>query len=228
MLSSMRRENMTRVLIVDDHEVVLEGLQTALSAMPAVEIVGLAADGAEALQLARRTVPELALVDFRLPDMPGDRLCARLLQTLPSLRVVMLTTYVSEDIVRRTLDAGACRFVTKAAGLDELRRAIDSVLVGDPIPTGGSATVVAHLQQLANEQSSATLTSRQERVLELAAAGMTYAEIGQRLFISESTVRFHIQALKTKLGARTKTQLIATAIRAALIDPVGTGELAPA
>jgi DNA-binding NarL/FixJ family response regulator len=215
---------MTRVLVVDDHEIVREGLHNVLSAMPELEIVGLAADGAEALQLARRTVPELAIIDFRLPDMPGDRVCARLRQILPSLRIVMLTTYVSEDIVRRTLDAGACRFVTKAAGLGELRHAIRSVMIGEPTPIGGSATVVAHLQRVANEQASAILTSRQERVLELVAAGLTYSEIGERLFISESTVRFHMQALKAKLGARTKTQLIATAIRTALIDPVGAGE----
>jgi DNA-binding NarL/FixJ family response regulator len=217
---------MTRVLVVDDHEVVREGLHTALSGMPEIEIVGFAADGAEALQLARRTVPELAIIDFRLPDMPGDRVCARLRQILPSLRVVMLTTYVSEDIVRRTLDAGACRFVAKAAGLGELRHAIQSAVSGEPIPAGGSASVVAHLQRVANEQGSAVLTSRQERVLELVAAGLTYAEIGERLFISESTVRFHMQALKAKLQVRTKTQLIATAIRSALIDPVGVAELA--
>jgi DNA-binding NarL/FixJ family response regulator len=209
------------VLVVDDHEVVRRGLQTALAAMPDVEVVGTAADGFEALQLARRSVPEIAVIDFRLPDMPGDELCAKLLALLPSIQVVVLTTYVGEDIVRRAISAGAGRFVTKASGLQELRAAIESILRGEPRPAGGGAAIAAHLQKVTAEQSAATLTPRQERVLELAAAGLTYAEIGERLIISESTVRFHIQALKTKLGAKTKTELIATSIRLALIDPVG-------
>jgi DNA-binding NarL/FixJ family response regulator len=213
---------LARLLVVDDHEVVREGLQAALSAMSLIEFVGAAGTAAEALQLARRTTPEIVVADFRLPDMPGDELCARLVALLPSVKVVMLTTYVNEDIVRRVIAAGASRFVTKASGLSELRLAIESVLRGDPTPAGSGGAIVEHLRRVVADQTTTTLTARQERVLELAAAGLTYAQIAERLIISESTVRFHIQALKTKLGARTKTELITTAIRLALIDPVGS------
>jgi DNA-binding NarL/FixJ family response regulator len=213
---------LARLLVIDDHEVVREGLQAALSAMPSVELVGAAATGAEGLQLARRTIPEIVVADFRLPDMPGDELCARLVALLPSVAVVMLTTYASEDIVRRVVASGASRFVTKASGLSELRRAIESVLRGEPRPAGGGAAIVERLERVVADPAMATLTARQEGVLELAAAGLTYGQIAERLIISESTVRFHIQALKTKLGTKTKTELITTAIRLALIDPVGS------
>jgi DNA-binding NarL/FixJ family response regulator len=212
---------MTRVLIVDDHEVVREGLQVALSSMSEVDVVGTAGNGAEALQVAKRTAPEIAVVDLRLPDMPGDELCVQLRRVFPSVQVVIFTTYLSEDIARRAFKAGAARFVAKSSGLSELRDAIGSIIRGEPVASGGGEAVVNALRARVSEQAPLVLTPRQTRVLELAADGLTYQEIAARLYISESTVRFHMQTLKAKLGARTKTELITKAIRSALIDPSG-------
>jgi DNA-binding NarL/FixJ family response regulator len=132
----------------------------------------------------------------------------------------MLTTYLSEDVVRRSLDAGAAGFVTKAAGLDELRDALGKLGDDTAVFDGGASAIVQRLHNANAEQTPRRpLTPQQERVLELAAHGLTYGEISGRLHISESTVRFHIQSLKERLGVRTKTELIATAIRAALISP---------
>src|SRR3954468_7372581 len=113
-----------RIMIVDDHQGVREGVRVVLSADPPIEVVAEAATGKEALRCVRRTLPDLALVDLRLPDMRGEELARELVRDCPSTRVIILTTYLSEETVRGALDAGAVGYVTKAAGLPELRAAI--------------------------------------------------------------------------------------------------------
>lgn len=212
-----------RILIVDDHEVVREGLQASLSADPRLEVVGTAGSAREALDVARRTLPDIAVVDLRLPDLSGDDLTRELRSRFPSTAVIILTTYLSEETVRGALDAGAVGYVTKAAGLPELRAAIERVMEDGSRPDATSVPhIVKQLHELvAGRMNEAMPTPQQERVLELAAQGMTNQEIGARLFISESTVRFHVQKLKAKFAARTKTELIAKAIRTGYIAPAG-------
>lgn len=210
-----------RLLIVDDHEVVREGLASALAADERFEIVGTAATGKAALERARQTLPDIALVDLRLPDMRGEDLTRQIRERFPSTAVIVLTTYLGEGTVRAALEAGAAAYVTKAAGLPELRAAIERV-VEEPTAVDGTAApqIVKQLHSLvAARMDDAIPTPRQEAVLELAAQGMTNGEIGARLFISESTVRFHVQKLKEKFSARTKTELIAKAIRTGFIAP---------
>lgn len=210
-----------RLLIVDDHEVVREGLATALAADERFEIAGTAATGKEALQRARQTLPDIALVDLRLPDMRGEDLTREIRAHFPSTAVIVLTTYLGEGTVRAALEAGAAAYVTKAAGLPELRAAIERV-IDEPGAVDGTAApqIVKQLHALvASRMDDAIPTPRQEAVLELASQGLTNGEIGDRLFISESTVRFHVQKLKEKFSARTKTELIAKAIRTGFIAP---------
>ncbi|MCW2985371.1 MAG: response regulator transcription factor [Conexibacter sp.] len=212
-----------RILIVDDHEVVREGLKASLSADPRLEVVGTSATAADALALARRTLPDIAVVDLRLPDMTGEDLTRALRERFPSTAVIILTTYLSEETVRSCLQAGAAAYVTKAAGLPELRAAIDRVMAGTVQQDANAGPqIVKQLHELvAGRMLEAMPTPQQERVLELAAQGLTNHEIGARLFISESTVRFHVQKLKAKFAARTKTELIAKAIRTGFIAPAG-------
>ena len=214
MESSPEARRRFRVLVVDDHEVVREGLIAALPAH-GYEVVGAAATAADALSLARSSRPDVALVDLRLPDLSGDDLCRRLCDEVPGLAVIMLTTYLSEETVRRALHSGAAAYVTKAAGLpellDALERTTSATAQADP---GNASQIVRDLHELtARRMEAVPLTPQQESVLELAAQGMTNEEIGRRLFITESTVRFHLQKLKATFGARSKTDLIARAIR---------------
>jgi DNA-binding NarL/FixJ family response regulator len=211
-----------RLCIVDDHEIVREGLRRVLVDDPEldIDVVGEAGSGAAALDGLRAWAPDVILVDYRLPDTTGDVLCERIRLQSPSTAVVVLTTYLSEDVVQRCLDAGAVGFVTKASGLDELRAVLRAVAVGEAPPRPSSSAVVRRAAQAEGDSGIArSITPQQERVLELVATGCTYSEIGKRLHVSESTVRFHIQRLKEKLGARTTNELIASAIRNALIDP---------
>jgi DNA-binding NarL/FixJ family response regulator len=172
-----------RIIIVDDHEIVREGLLATLAASPELNVVGAAATGRAAVELARRVTPEVALVDLRLPDMSGNDVCRELVRVVPSMAVIILSTYLSEEAVR-------------------------------------SALSVKQLHELvAEREGGMRATPQQERVLELAAQGLTNRQVGERLFISESTVRFHIQKLKESTCARTRTELIAKAIRAGMIAP---------
>ena len=215
-----------RVMIVDDHQIVREGVRATLSSDPRIEVVGEAATGKEALRCVRQKLPDLALVDLRLPDMRGEDLCRELVRDFPDTSVIILTTYLSEETVRGALDAGAVAYVTKAAGLRELMSAIERVMDGDVAPgVSAGPQIVKQLHSVVSDRMSGAMpTPQQERVLELAAQGFTNQEIGSRLFISESTVRFHVQKLKAKFAARTKTELIAKAIRTGFIAPAGEAD----
>jgi DNA-binding NarL/FixJ family response regulator len=208
-----------RILIVDDHEVVREGLVAAFAGEPNHEIVAVAATAADAIQQAKRRLPDVSLIDLRLPDMSGIALCRDMRQRFPSMALVMLTSYLSEDVVRDAVHAGVAGYVTKAAGLTELRRVLEQIEVNPAErKAAGASQIVDQLHRIANANADGARPSpQQQRVLELAAEGLTNDEIGARLFISESTVRFHLQKLKAKLGARSKTQLIARAIRKGLV-----------
>lgn len=209
-----------RLLIVDDHEVVREGLMAVLAPDERFDVVAAAASGAEALAGLDAVRPDVAVVDLRLPDMPGDRLCRLVRERRPATQVVVLSSYVSEDTVRAAMDAGACAYVAKAAGLFELRQVLGRAVDGED----GEPQIVEQLHRLLVRREDETRTTpQQERVLELAAEGYTYHEIGDRLCISESTVRFHMQKLKAKFGARTKTDLIAKAIRTGILAPAAEG-----
>jgi DNA-binding NarL/FixJ family response regulator len=215
-----------RLLIVDDHEIVREGLQSTLAADERLEIVGAVSSGQAAIERARQTVPDIALVDLRLPDMRGEELTGELRTRFPSIAVIILSTYLSEETIRASLEAGATAYVTKAAGLSELRAAIDRVMANKqaPGPLVGPQIAKQLHEAVTRRMEGDVPTPQQERVLELAAQGFTNQEIGERLFISESTVRFHVQKLKEKFSARSKTELIAKAIRTGFIAPAGEAD----
>jgi DNA-binding NarL/FixJ family response regulator len=217
-----------RIMIVDDHEIVREGVRASLSRTPGIEVVAEASTGREALRCVRQKLPDIALVDLRLPDMRGEDLTRELSRDFPGTRVIILSTYLSEETVRGALQAGASAYVTKSAGLEELLAAIARVGAGYGARGPGTGPqIVKQLHALVTERMSGTTpTPQQERVLELAAQGFTNHEIGDRLFISESTVRFHVQKLKAKFEARTKTELIAKAIRTGFIAPAREADTA--
>jgi DNA-binding NarL/FixJ family response regulator len=211
-----------RIMIVDDHELVREGLAVTLAADPTLHVVGSVGSGREALGLTRRTLPEAAVIDLRLPDRSGDELCRELLKIIPNLAVIMLSTYLSEDAIRKSLNAGAAAYVTKSAGVTKLREVIGEIRAGNRSGIQDVPLIVKQLDELVtSREGGVRATPQQERVLELAAEGLTNREIGERLFISESTVRFHIQKLKATTEARNRTELMAKAIRFGMIAPAG-------
>ncbi len=206
-------------MIVDDHEVVTEGLTAALGRDERFEVVGVAHTGAEARLLARRTLPDVVILDMHLPDMPGDDVCRQLRTVLPSVSIIALSAYLSEAAVRSAMEAGVWAYVTKAAGLPELRANLDRLWSQQREPEHRTVPgIVKYLETLVRERSEDQApTPQQARVLELLARGLTYRKIAEELMISESTVRFHIQKLKVKLGTNSKTELVVQCIRMGII-----------
>ncbi len=185
---------------------------------PSVDVIAEVASGAEALTVQTHQRPDLFLVDYRLPDTTGDRLCQALTEARPGTSVVVVSTSSAEDVINRCLRAGAAAYVTKGSGLQELRAVLGSVL-------DGQVGVVCRdsLQGSAERPFAGPggkgLTQHQVRVLELVAEGLTYGQIARRLHISESTVRFHVNGIKERVGVRTTPELIVTALREGFIDP---------
>jgi DNA-binding NarL/FixJ family response regulator len=208
-------------MIVDDHDLVRHGIRSVLASDSRVRVVAEASTGELALRHAAAARFDLVLVDLRLPDMRGEDVVRGIRKVSPGTAIIVVSAYLSEDTVRGALDAGAVGYVTKTAGLTELRTVVDRVVRGERASIAATGhQIVERLHSLSIEANGqASLTPQQERVLELVAAGWTYQEVGSRLFITESTVRFHVQKMKQKFAARTKTELIATAIRRGAIAP---------
>jgi len=208
-----RTSEVCHLMIVDDHEIVRTGLIAAFDAEPGIEVVGSAESGTKALEEVERVKPDIAIVDYRLPDIGGPELCRRLRALEPELKIIVLSTYLSEDVVHSVLGAGADAFVSKAAGVSELKKEVRAFASGTE-RTESAQRTVARMQRIVNDSlGGEAATPQQVSVVRLAALGLTNREIGAKLFITESTVRFHLQSLKTRLGARNKVELVARAIQ---------------
>ena len=213
----------TRVFVVDDHEVVRIGLRTLLELESDMTVVGEAADGPTALRDAPRLAPDVVLMDIRLGVMDGIETCRALKSALPEVRVLMLTSFGTQEAVLGALMAGASGFLLKNAGHEELLRGIRAVAAGgsllDPAVT---RAVTDRLVQLATEGEHPllrTLSAREREVLVLVARGDTNREIADRLVISETTARNHVSHILEKLGVRRRAEAAVLAAQIGLGTP---------
>jgi DNA-binding NarL/FixJ family response regulator len=205
-----------RVLIADDQRVVREGLALVLGLLPDVEVAGSASDGDEAVAMAADLVPDVVLMDLRMPRCDGVEAIRQLRERVPETKVVVLTTYADDRSVLDALRAGARGYLTKDAGGAEIRHALRQVLdnhavidpavqhhVVDAIVTGSPARGQRPFALL-----PAGLTRREAQVLSLIAAGMSNSEIAAELAVSEGTVKSHINHLLAKIDARDRAQAV--------------------
>jgi DNA-binding NarL/FixJ family response regulator len=206
-------EGKIRCLIADDHPAVLEAVAEFL-VESGIEVVGRAVDGEEALAHIERLRPDIALVDVRMPRLSGIELTRRARSSTPGTAVLLYTGYGDRALLSEGLDAGVAGFVLKEAPIDDLLRAIRAVAGGgtyvDPVLAGtlaGSPTGAKRPE----------LTVRERDILRLLADGLSNEEIGNALFISPETVRTHVRKAMAKLGADTRTQAVARALRDQLI-----------
>jgi DNA-binding NarL/FixJ family response regulator len=202
-----------RVLIADDQSIVRAGLATILAEQPDIDVVGQAADGREAVALARRLRPDVCLLDIRMPGLDGIE-ATRLLAgpgVEEPIAVVVITTFDTDEYVHGALKAGARGFLLKGASPDQLVQAIRAAVKGDAlIDPGVTARLLAGFASRAAAVPAEPLdplTEREEAVLLAVARGRTNAEIAQELHISMSTAKFHLAGLMTKLGARNRVEL---------------------
>jgi DNA-binding NarL/FixJ family response regulator len=213
-----------RVLIADDQRVVREGLALVLGLLPEVEVVGSASDGDEAVALAAELLPDIVLMDLRMPRCDGVEATRLLRERVPQAKVVVLTTYTDDRSVMDALRAGARGYLTKDAGGAEIRQALrqvaDNHAVLDPAVQHHVVDAIAALPpaQAGRPPSPlpAGLTPREAEVLSLIAAGMSNREIAAQLLVSEGTVKSHVNHLLAKIGARDRAQAVAYAFQRGL------------
>jgi DNA-binding NarL/FixJ family response regulator len=199
-------------LIVDDHEVVREGLRLSLSRAPHIRVVGEASDGATAVALAERRKPDVVIMDVRMPGMDGLEATKILTEKVPETAVLIFTAYSERSLLGRGLESGAKGYILKEAPHQTLLKAIDKVVAGDGFVD--PALMPAFLGDARDEM----LTGREREILQLLADGMSNADVAARLFISQETVKSHVRHILTKLEADTRTHAVAIALRDAIID----------
>ncbi len=206
----MTQQNI-RILVVDDHHIVRQGLVALLSTVSDFEVVAQADDGAEAVELHRKLRPDVTIMDLRLPRMSGVDAITAIRSEYPRARFIVLTTYDGDEDIYRALQAGAKGYLLKGMNAGELTDAIRTVHAGKTrIPS-----VVA--ERLAERVSGTELTTRELEVLRLIVQGFSNKEIGNRLHISEATVKTHINNLLSKLGVSDRTQAATTALQRGLV-----------
>ena len=209
---------MIRVLLADDQRVVREGLGTLLALLDGIELVGTAADGEEAIALAAEHDPDVVLMDLRMPRVDGVEAIRRLAARGERPRAIALTTYADDASVLGALRAGARGYLTKDAGAEQIREAVQAVARGEAaLDPAVQHHVLAALTEPAASELPDGLTPREVEVLRLIAEGLTNAEIAERLVVSAATVKSHVNHIFAKAGVRDRAQAVVYAYSHGLV-----------
>lgn len=206
---------MIRIVVVDDHPVVREGLVASLEDDPEFQVVGAAGSAEEALSLVTAQRPDIILLDLELPGLNGLEAIPALAAAYPASRILILTAYDTDERVLGAIRAGAKGYLLKGASLDEIARAIRAVHAGESYLEPRIATKV--LAELGPRKRPAGLSHREREVLRLVAGGRSNKQIAHELSITERTVKFHVTSILNKLGAENRAQAVAVAARRGLL-----------
>jgi two-component system response regulator DevR len=209
-----------RVLVCDDHEVVAQGLAMVLGAAPDIEVVGVAGSVAEVRQMAVSCGPQVVLMDYGLPDGDGVTATAAIKASQPDVQVIMLTSFVDEDVLVAAIQAGCSGYVTKHKGAEELTAAVRLAAHGEALVSPDMLARLLPRLRRGDQGLGWDLTPRERQVLDFLAEGESKEAIAQRLFLSTNTVRNHIQNILTKLGAHSRLEAVAAAGREGLLHRV--------
>jgi len=200
-----------RVFCVDDHPMLRKGIATVINDEPDMQVVGEASNAQEAVEQFRKHRPDVTLMDLRLPDTSGIEAMRAIQAEFPGARIIVVTTFEGDAEIKRALEAGAHGYLLKNMPPDELVASIRHVYAGKKrIPSQLAARLAEHL-------SDKALTAREVEVLRLLAEGNRNIEIAERLFVSEKTIKAHVQHIMEKLGAKDRTQAVAIGIRRGII-----------
>ncbi len=208
---------MIRLLIIDDHEMVREGLKAMLMAEPDFSIVGDAANAEQAFTLIERLHPDVALLDVRLPGMSGVEVCRTVTEKYPETAVIILTTFTDEHLVAQCIQAGARGFIIKDIERFDLKRSIRAVARGEAaIDPKAAVAVFAQLRRSPSQQHEPApepLSSQQLVILRLVAQGLSSREIALQLYLSENTVKGYVQEILHRLGVKNRTEAVMVAVK---------------
>ena len=211
-----------KVMVVDDHTIVRDGICALLALVQDIEVVGAASSGTEALKLVKNLEPDVVLMDIAMPDMGGLEATRRIGKEFPKTKVIALTQYDDKEFVFPIIEAGASGFISKIAASSELASGIRSVFRGDSYLSPSVAKILIEDYQQKGTRGSfdpySQLTEREREVLRLSAEGHTTQEIADTLVISPKTVEGHKTSLMAKLGIHNRTELIKYALRKGIIS----------
>ncbi|MEU1921678.1 response regulator [Streptomyces albogriseolus] len=219
---------MIRVLIADDQQMVRQGFTVLLNTQPDIEVVGQAVNGIEAVGQVGELVPDVVLMDIRMPELGGIEATARITAVHPEVKVLVLTTFDLDEYVYEALRAGASGFLLKDASAEQLAEAVRVVAAGDALLAPGvTRRLIAEFSRLDPRPRTplrrrvGDLTERETEVLSLIAQGLSNAEIAVRLVVAEQTVKTHVGRILVKLGLRDRTQAAVFAYESGLVRPSG-------
>jgi len=201
------------VVLVDDHTMLRQGLRRALEA-EGIEVIGEAADGAEGVEVALATRPDVVLMDVSMPNLDGIDATRRLLAAKSEMRVVMLTMHIDREVFDSALKVGAVGYVTKDSSISEVIEAIHLAANGDRPMSPRLAEALLHE---ARRDTDGIISAREEEVLQLVADGLGTNEIAERLYISHRTVKNHLASIYEKLNARDRTQAVLMAVKMGIV-----------
>ncbi|GAA3914752.1 response regulator [Actinoplanes auranticolor] len=205
---------MIRLILVDDHPVVRHGIRGMLEAEPDLTVVGEASSGPEGVALAAELRPDIVLMDLRMPGGDGVEATARIVATMPGVRVMVLTTYESDRDILRAIEAGAGGYLLKDASPAELAEGVRAAARGETVL---APSVASTLVRQVRSPAPPTLSAREAEVLRLVARGLTNADIGRELFIAEATVKTHLLRAFAKLDVADRTAAVTRAMSHGLL-----------
>jgi len=210
-------EQPVRVMIVDDHAVVRSGLSAFLMAYDDLEFVGDASGGVEAVSRCRDLEPDVVLMDLVMPDVDGAEATRLIREACPHVQVIALTSFKEEDLVQGALKAGAISYLLKNVSADELAQAIRAAHAGRPTLAPEAAQVLIRAATHPQEPDTG-LTPRELEILRLMVDGLSNPDIAKKLYVSRSTVKFHVSNILMKLGATSRTEAVSMAIHGRLVE----------
>ena len=215
-----------RVLVADDQSMVRAGFRMLLAEEHDIDVVAEASNGLEAIAKAERFHPTVVLMDIRMPELDGLEATRRILAADPTARILILTTFDLDEYIYEALRAGASGFVLKDDPPEQLIAAIHTVAAGDallsPAVTRRVIKQFTHIPRPTRPRELDELTARELEILRLIAQGLSNAEIGQQLYISETTVKTHVTHLLQKLGLRDRVQAVVLAYQSGVVEPEGS------
>jgi two-component system, NarL family, response regulator DegU len=209
-----------RLMLADDHRMLREGLRRSMTEQ-GFSVVGEAADGAQAVELAHRLLPDVILMDVTMPELDGVGATREIRAALPSVRVVMLTMHADEDVLASAIRAGASGYLVKDCSIREIADAVRMAASGETIISPNLAASmldeVRKLDDPATSDEQRVVTRREEEVLQLIANGCSTPEVAEQLYISHKTVKNHLASIYQKLDARDRTQAVLQAVRMGIV-----------
>src|SRR5690242_6575399 len=207
---------MTRVFIIDDHPMVVEGLQSLLNRLENIEVSGSVSNAFDAIPFIEKNIPDVILLDINLPEISGIELCKKIHQQFPSIKILGISTFSERSYISRMIENGASGYLIKSASAEEIAEAIQTVMHGKMYLSVAMEHMMKPLSVLPSDDLPA-LTKREKEVLQLISEGLTNNQIAEKLFISTLTVDSHRKNLLTKLNVNNTASLIKLAVKHGLV-----------